>query len=161
VASILRFVLFSAMLCFIIFVPTALKISGGGRRRPVELHMIGIPAWSPTNWFLGLYEWLRGSDSGAEWAASARQAVVFTAIMVAAAISMTIAGYRRQLQLALTPSASTGRLGSARIPRAIAWVLVFRSRVARSVSGFILTTLARSSPQQVTIAINAALGLTI
>jgi hypothetical protein len=161
VASILRFVLFSAMLCFIIFVPVAFNISPGGRRRPAELHMMGIPPWSPTNWFLGLYEWIRGSDTAAESAASARQAVMFTAAMVGAAITMTIAGYRRQLQLALTPSASTGRLGSARIPRAIAWLFVFRDRIATSISRFILTTLARSSPQQVTIAINAAIGLTI
>jgi len=161
VASILRFLLFSAMLCFIVFVPTALNISQGGRRRPAQLHMLGIPPWSPTNWFLGLYEWIRGSDAGAEWAAAGKQALAFTATMVGVAIAMTIAGYRRQLQLALTPSASTGRLGSARIPRAIAWLFVFADRTARSVSRFILTTLARSSPQQVTIAINAALGLTI
>src|SRR5439155_222399 len=80
---------------------------------------------------------------------------------VGVAITMTIAGYKRQLQLALTPSASTGRLGAARGPRAIAWFFVFGNRIARSISTFILTTLARSSPQQVTIAINAALGLTI
>src|SRR5262249_9073452 len=161
VASILRFVLFSAMLCFIIFVPTALNVAQRGRRRPAELHMMGIPPWSPTNWFLGLYEWIRGSDGSAEWAASARHAATFTAAMVGLAITMTVAGYRRQLQLALTPAASAGRLGAARIPRAIAWLFVFRSRIARSISRFILTTLARSSPQQVTIAINAAVGLTI
>src|SRR5207249_9869155 len=47
---------------------------------------------------------------------------------------------------------------SARFP----YTTLFRSNhVARSMSRFILTTLARSSPQQVTIAINAALGLTI
>ncbi len=161
VASVLRFLLFSAMLCFIIFVPTALNVSPGGRRRPTTLHMMGIPAWSPTNWFLGLYEWIRGSSAGAEWAGAGRQALLFTAIAIGSAIATTIAGYRRQLQLALTPSASTGRLGSARISRAIAWLFVFHNHIARSLSRFILMTVARNSPQQVTIAINAALGLTI
>lgn len=161
IASILRFVLFAALLCFVIFVPMALQIVPGGRRRPPTVRMLPIPPWSPTNWFLGLYEWIRGSDSGAEWAAAARQAVTFTVLMIAAAIATTVAGYRRQLQLALTPSAWTGRLGSARIPRAVAWLFVFPNHLARSISRFILVTLARNSPQQVTIAINAALGLTI
>jgi hypothetical protein len=159
-ASILRFLLFSALLCFIVFMPTALHIVPGGRRRPSTVYLQPIPAWSPTNWFLGLYEWVRGSP-GVEWKTGARRAVAFAATMVATAVSMTIAGYRRQLQLALTPSADAAIRNAARLPRAIAFMLTIRSRLARALADFVLVTLARSGAHQSTIAINAAFGLTL
>jgi hypothetical protein len=158
-ASVLRFVLFSALLCFIIFMPTALHFVPGGRRRASTVHLQPIPAWSPTNWFLGLYEWIRGSPG--DWKAGAIRAIEFAATMVVTAVTMTIAGYRRQLQLALTPSAEAGVRSAARLPRAIASVFTLRSRLARSLSDFILLTVARSGVHQSTIAINAAVGLTI
>jgi hypothetical protein len=160
VASILRFLLFSALLCFIVYVPTALHIVPGGRRGTTTVYMQPIPGWSPTNWFLGLYDWIRGSP-GTEWNQGALRAVAITAGMVTAAIATTIAGYRRQLQLALAPSASAATHSAARLPRAIAYLFVARNRLARATSDFILMTLARSSAQQVTIAMNAALGLTL
>ena len=160
IASILRFLLFSALLCFIIFMPTALHLVPGGRRRGAMVQMQPIPAWSPTNWFLGLYEWMRGSP-GAEWDAGARRAIAITGTMIAASVMTTIAGYRRQLQLALTPSADAGVRHTARLPRAIAAVATGGNRMARAMSTFILTTLARSSAQQATIAVNAAIGLTL
>jgi hypothetical protein len=160
VASILRFLLFSALLCFIVFVPTALHVIPGGRRGTARVYMQPIPGWSPTNWFLALYEWVRGS-AGAEWTRGALRAVGFTAGMIAAAVATTIAGYRRELQLALTPSASVGTHRVARLPRAIASLLMGRNPLAKATSDFILTTIARNSAQQATIAINAAIGLTI
>jgi len=159
-SSILRFLLFSALLCFIVYVPTALHVVPGGRRRPSTVYMQPIPGWSPTNWFLGLYEWIRGSP-GIEWEHAALRAVGITAAMVTAAVVMTIAGYRRQMQLALAPSAWAATHSAARAPRAIAYFFVFGNRLARAISDFILMTLARSSAQQVTIAMNAALGLTL
>src|SRR5262249_51899944 len=93
VASILRFLLFSALLCFIIFLPTALHVVPGGRRRAPSVQMQAIPGWSPTNWFLGLHEWIRGTP-GAEWDGGALRAVGFTISMAAAAVTTTIAGYR-------------------------------------------------------------------
>lgn len=160
VASIVRFLLFSALLCFIIFVPTALHVVPGGRRRATTVQLQAIPAWSPTNWFLGLYEWMRGSP-GAEWNAGARRAIAITATAVAASVLTTVAGYRRQLQLALAPSADAGVRNTARLPRAIAAVVTGDNRLARAMSTFILTTLARSGAQQATIAVNAAIGLTL
>src|SRR5262249_21673767 len=50
---------------------------------------------------------------------------------------------------------------AARLPRAITRLATGRSRVARAVSDFILATIARSSTQQATIAVNAAIGLTL
>lgn len=160
VASILRFLLFSALLCFVIFMPSALHVVPGGRRRQATIQMLPIPAWSPTNWFLGVYEWIRGSP-GAEWDAGARRAIVITASVVAASVLTTIAGYRRQLQLALAPSADVAMRQTARLPRAIAATATARDRLARAVATFILTTLARSGAQQATIAVNAAIGLTL
>jgi len=160
VASVLRFLLFSALLCFIIFMPTALHFVPGGRRRATTVFLQPIPGWSPTNWFLGLYEWMRGSP-GDQWRVGAGRAVAFALTMVTTAVSMTIAGYRRQLQLALTPSADAGVRNTARVPRAIAFALTMRSRMARAISGFVLVTVARSGAQQATIAINAAVGVTI
>jgi ABC-type transport system involved in multi-copper enzyme maturation permease subunit len=159
-ASILRFLLFSALLCFIIFLPMALQVEPGGRRRQASVQMMTIPAWSPTHWFLGLHEWIRGSP-GAEWDAGARRAIVFTVALTASAVITTIAGYRRQLQIALTPSATDAVRSAARLPRLIARLATGRSRLARAVSDFILATVARSSTQQATIAVNAAIGLTL
>jgi hypothetical protein len=157
-ASMLRFLLFSALLCFIVFLPMALRVEPGGRRRQASVEMQTLPGWSPTNWFLGLHEWVRGSP-GAEWDGGARRAIAFTLAITAAAVLTTIAGYRRQLQIALTPSATGAVRSAARLPRSIARLLTGRDHLARAVADFVLITLARSSAQQATIAVNAALGL--
>jgi hypothetical protein len=159
-ASLLRFLLFSALFCVIVFLPVAMTVDPGGRRRAASVTLMTIPGWSPTNWFLGLHEWIRGSP-GAEWYAAARRAIAFTLTAGASAVLTTIAGYRRQLQIALTPSATGAVRGAARLPRAIARLTTGRSRLTRAVSDFILTTIARSSAQQATIAVNAAIGLTL
>jgi len=88
-ASILRFLLFSALLCFIVFLPMALRVEPGGRRRAASVAMQTIPGWSPTNWFLGLHEWVRGSP-GAEWDGGAWRAIVFTVAITASAVLTTI-----------------------------------------------------------------------
>jgi len=159
-ASLLRFLLFSALLCFIVFLPMAMQVEPGGRRRQASVQLMTIPAWSPTNWFLGLHEWIRGSP-GAEWDAGARRAIAFTLTFTAAAVLTTIAGYRRQLQIAMTPSANDAVRHAARLPRAIARLATGRSRLAGAVSDFVLATLARNGATQATIAVNAAIGLTL
>ncbi|HMF94965.1 MAG TPA: hypothetical protein VKE96_11745 [Vicinamibacterales bacterium] len=159
-ASLLRFLLFSALLCFIVFLPMALQVEPGGRRRQASVQMMTIPGWSPTNWFLGLHEWIRGSP-GAAWDAGARRAIAFTVTVTASAVLTTIAGYRRQLQIALAPSATDAVRRAPRLARAIARLATGRSRFARAVSDFILSTIARNSTQQATIAVNAAIGLTL
>ena len=110
IASLLQFTLISALLCFIVYVPTAIQIVPAARvGRRVTQFMVrqqAIPEWSPTNWFLGLYEVLRGFEHG-EFDRAAGQAIVVTLAVVVAAILTTFVGYRRQLQLALTPAASS------------------------------------------------------
>ena len=157
-ASVLRFLLFSGLLCFIVFAPTALNVTYGGRRRPTTLQMQTIPGWSPTNWFLGLHEWIRGMP-GAEWDGGARRALAFTAAVTISAVATTIAGYRRQLQRALAPTGDAGVRGAARVQRAIARLMIGRSQLARAASDFVLSTIVRNGTQQATIAINAAIGL--
>jgi hypothetical protein len=157
-ATLLRFLLFSGLLCFIVFAPTALNVTPGGRRRPTTLQMQTIPGWSPTNWFLGLHEWIRGSP-GAEWDGGARRAIGFTLAVTIAAVATTIAGYGRQLQRALAPSADAGVRGGARLQRAIARLILGRDQLARATADFVLATIVRNGSQQAPIAINAAVGL--
>ena len=88
-------------------------------------------------------------------------AVAVTLVALAAAVLATILGYRLQLQRALTPDASTGLEGSARLQRAIARAFAGRHQVARAAADFIVTTIARNRAQQMPIVINAAIGLTI
>jgi len=158
-ASLLQFALVSALLCFIVLVPTALHVIPG-RRGAARVYLQTIPAWSPTNWFLGLYEVIRGSSPG-EYSRAASRAIAFTLSAIASSIVITIVGYRRQLQLALTPTASIHTLGGARLQRAIARLFLGRDRLACAASDFILTTVSRNRAQQAPIAINAAIGLAI
>jgi hypothetical protein len=158
-ASLLQFALVSALLCFIVLVPTALHVIPG-RRGAARVYLQPIPAWSPTNWFLGLYEVIRGSSPG-EFGRGASRAIAFTLSAIASSIVITIMGYRRQLQLALTPTASIHTLGGARLQRAIARLFLGRNRLAYAASDFILTTVSRNRAQQAPIAINAAIGLAI
>src|SRR6185503_7850901 len=155
---VLQFAFISALLCFIILLPESLDMRprGGGRGMVVDLRE--VPDWMPTKWFFAIYVYLRGTAEPA-LAAAARRAAAFSAAALAGAIAMTVAGYRRQLQLALTPAASAGAIGGARISRAIARVIAVKNRTAQATSDFILTTLARNRAQQAPIAINAALGL--
>jgi hypothetical protein len=156
--SLLQCALVSALLCFLALTPGTLKITGARLGVRGTMHMMPIPAWSPTNWFLGIYEVVRGTNDG-EFTRAAWTAAIVTLLAAAVAILTTIGSYRRQLRLALTPS--TGRaLRAARLPRAIARLLAGRDAVARTTADFILITIARNRAQQTPIAINAAIGLT-
>ena len=161
IGSLLQFALISALFCFLIFAPTAVRMEfprRGAAVHTVGVHMQSIPAWSPTNWFAALYNLLRGTASAGEMR-QARVALAATLGSALAAIAAIVAGYRQQLRLALGPPASTGVVAAARIPRALARVLAGGSRPARAIADFILTTLARSRAQQAPIAINAAIGV--
>ena len=49
----------------------------------------------------------------------AERAFVATTITVLAGVMVSIVGFRRQMQLALTPSAFSGELGGARLQRLV------------------------------------------
>jgi len=159
ITSFVQFVLVSSVLCFFVVAPMALRVARG-RRGAARAVMMPIPAWSPTNWFLGLYETIRGS-SGPELRSNAAMAIELTLASIAIAILATVAGYRRQLQLALAPSASAASRGAAPMRRALARVIVGRNRIARATADFIIQTFARNRPQQAPVAMNTAVGLAI
>ena len=160
IASVLQFTLISASLCMIVLVPTALKVSGGGRRGPARVMMQAIPDWSPTNWFLGLFEVIRRSSAD-EFNTAGLRGLIVTALAIAAAIIATIASYRRQQQLALTPSAAAGLHHAARAQLALARLFAGRDSVARGIAEFVLATMMRNRVQQAPVAINASIGVAI
>ena len=159
ITSLVQFVLVSGVLCFLVLSPMAMRITRG-RRGSARAWLFEMPAWSPTNWFLGLYETIRGS-SGPELWPNARVALAVTLGSAAIAILATIIGYRRQLQIALAPSASAAAKGAAPMRRRLARLIVGRDRVARATADFVIQTVARNRPQQAPIAINTAVGLAI
>jgi hypothetical protein len=157
--SLLQCLLVSALLCFTILTPTSLKVSFARGAARASVHMIPIPTWSPTNWFLGLHEVIRGTNSG-EFSRAAWIALLLTAAAVAAAIATTVAGYRRQLRLAVAPN-SSGSLRSARLARLIARRLAGRDQIARATADYVVSAIARNRAQQTPVAINAAIGVTL
>lgn len=158
-ASLLQFAFISAVLCYIILLPGSFDLQPRGRG-VMTLEIADIPAWTPTRWFLAIFVQLRGTGEP-ETAPAAWFSALATLAAAGGAVLTTVAGYRRQLQLALTPAASTGAVGGARISRAIARAIAGRNRAAQATSDFILATLARNRAQQAPIAINAAIGLAI
>jgi hypothetical protein len=159
IASVLQFALVSTSLCFIVIAPTALHVVAG-RRGAARVTMQSIPEWSPSNWFLGLYEVIRGTGGG-EFEAAAVRATVVTILVAAAAILATIASYRRQLQLALTPSPSAGLQPAARAQLAVARGIAGRDPIARAVAEFVVATVMRNRPQQAPVAITTAIGVAV
>ncbi len=149
--SFMQFTFMSAVLCFMM-VPTAM-----GDTRPVFLGP-QADGWMPMAWFFGLFETLRGSrHPGID--VLAQRAVIALPIAVIGAIGVTFAGYWSQMRAALAPSARVS--GSAWLRRRLARLFTRRDLIARGTSDFILTTLARSRPQQVPIAICAAIAVGI
>jgi hypothetical protein len=153
VGSVMQFLFVTALLCMVMLVPAV----SPARARLLIADQF---AWVPPAWFLGLFE--RGLGiAQPEFAQHAARALVATPLTVLLAVAVAIAGFRRQAQLALTPSASAGPLGSARMPRLMARLLVGRDRAARATAEFILLTLARNRAQQAYVAMNAAVGVAI
>jgi len=160
-ASLLQFACVSALLCFFILAPTMLTIDRHPQNAGITIsgiHMTVMPAWMPTRWFLPMYEQLRDPQNAAA-ANVARRSAIATLAMIGGAAFITLAGYRRQLQIALTPAASAGTIGGARLSRALARRLSGSNRVAHAASDFVLTTIARNRMQQALVAINASIGL--
>ena len=151
IGSILQFVFLSAVLCFML-VPTAM-----GKTTPAFIDQ-SAGGWMPMAWFFGLFELVRGSkQQGIDILAS--RAIVALPLAVGGAVAITFAGYWKQMRTALAPSARVA--ASARLRRGFARLLTGRDRIARATSDFVLTTLARSRPQQVPIAMTAALAVGI
>jgi hypothetical protein len=117
-----------------------------------------IPGWSPTNWFAGLYDVIRGAaQTGSHH--QALIALTMTLASAAAAIVAVLIGYRHQLRIALAAASAPRVSALARVPCVLARLLAGRRRAAQGLADFIVVTLARSRAQQAPIAMNAALGV--
>jgi hypothetical protein len=150
--SLLQFLFVVALLCFVMLIAQSYT------SRPAFLE--SGAAWNPAIWFVGLFERLRGSASP-EWIPLARRALLGTLIAVFGAATVAVVGFRRQMQLALTPPARIGPIGAANLSRTLARWIVGADAVSRATSDFILLTIARNRQQQGPIAINVAIGAAI
>ena len=149
--SFMQFAFMSGVLCFML-VPTAM-----GETRPVFL---GPEAdeWMPMAWFFGLFETLRGSrHPGVE--DLARRALIALPTAVGLAVAITFAGYWRQMRAALAPPARVSDVPWVR--QRLARLFTGRDATARAISDFVLTTLLRNRPQQVPVAVCAAIAVGI
>ncbi len=159
--TLVQFAMMTALLCFIVFVPSSLQLQWHQiphhPRQLVGVRMPQIPPWMPTRWFVALYEVIRGAaHQGSPF--EPLIAIALTIGSVAAAVVTIRLGYRHQLRAALAPSASAGTIAGARLLRAMARVLAGFRAPARAMADFIVATLARNRAQQAPIAMNAALG---
>jgi hypothetical protein len=149
--SVLQFLFVVALLSLVFLSPALIKVRSGILDNPDAV------GWLPTSWFLGLFEQLRGSTR-VYFVGFANRALVATLAALAAAVVVSLLGYRSQMQFALSrPS----RGHAAPILQTVRWLartLAGRNPVARATSDFVLLTLARNRSQQTPVAMNAALG---
>jgi hypothetical protein len=117
----------------------------------------------PITWFVASFEVIRGSARGhwPEVIAISHRTSTLVAVAVFGALAMSVLAFKQEMRRALMPSATAGTLGQAYLSRAIARVLCRKDRLARVVSDFVLTTIARNRPQQAPIAMNAGIGVAL
>jgi hypothetical protein len=112
----------------------------------------------PTNWYFGLFEWLRGSARPGVRVLADR-ALVALLLSVGVAVAVTFLGFWRQMQSALAPQQPSGFFPLFRMRRAIGAVIVRGDGVARGIVDFILMTLGRNGEQRAYIGIGAAIAV--
>ena len=115
--------------------------------------------WLPTAWYLGLYESMRGHHTvGVD--VMAGRALAATASAVALAILVSVAGFWRQMQLALGPDSNLGLRRLGRI-RWFAHRIVGHESTAHAALDFFLLTLSRNRALHTIITMNAALAIPV
>ena len=154
IGSLLQFVFVALLLCLMVQLESGLRVM---RSAAVTA---GMQGYAPTAWFLGLFERCLGS-SRPDFTLLSHRALLATTLVTVAAIVVSFGGFRRQLHLALAATGPARHLGSARVTRAIARQLAGPNRIARGIADFTILTLGRNRPQQVPIAINAAIGVAV
>ena len=154
IGSFLQFAFVVALLMVVVLSPAAWKIPSAVLNNPTAA------GWLPTSWFLGLFERLRGSTR-AYFLPLGIRALVALPLAVGAAILVSVLGYRRQMQFALSRAASSNRFGVVALIRWAARTLAGRHSVARATADFIILTLTRNRTQHTPIAMNLAIGVAI
>jgi hypothetical protein len=150
--SLLQFTFVVALLSVVALSPWVWDVPHRPLNNPI------FTGWLPVSWFTGAFEWVRGS-SRPYFMPLAVRAPIATAAVVAGGIAASVAGYHRQLQLAIAPAGPAGFAGATRVRRWLARRLVGRDLVATATSDFILLTVARNRAQKTPIAMNAAVGV--
>ena len=150
VGSLMQFLFVAGLLCFVVL---------SHAEEPAILNAGAAPHLPPA-WFLGLFTHGLGLPNPAAGALAGR-AVIALSLTVSGAVLLTIATFRKQMQLALTPAASIGPIGGARLSRLIARWIARHDPIASAVSEFILLTIARNRQQQGPIVMSAAVGVAV
>jgi hypothetical protein len=162
--TLFQFAMMTALLCFIVFVPSSLQLEWHQvphhPRQLVGVRMAPIPPWMPTRWFVALYDVVRGATpQGAPF-----EPLIALALTIASLVTAIVTvrwAYRHHIRAALAPSASNGAAAGARLMRVVARVCAGSRAPARATADFIVATVARNRAQQAPIAMNAALGAVI
>src|SRR2546428_5973423 len=131
--SLLQFTFVLALLGIVILCPAVWRVPQRELVNPT------VTGWLPSSWFLGLFEQIRGSRRIYFYPLATR-AWMATAAVIAGAVLTSIAGFHRQMQLALAPATTARPGGIARFARMLARRLAARSSVAAATSDFILLT---------------------
>ncbi len=152
--TVMQFLFVVALLVVVILSPYVVRLPHRELVNPV------VTGWLPSAWFMAVFEWIRGSPRAGIVDLSSR-ALVGLPTVLASAVCVSVAGYRREMRRALSPVAAPGGAGRASLVRWLAHRAAGRSRRARASADFILFTLARSRPQQALIAVNLAAGVAI
>ena len=160
-----RFATYIGSACQLLLVVVLLELLVSTFATPHVRGQLSVPETTtpPLTWFVAWFEVLRGSTRGhwPEVIAIARSAIVLVPAAACGALLMSIVTFRYQMRRALTPSAAIGRIGQARLARAVARRLCLRDGFACAVSDFVLTTIVRSRAQQTPIAINLGIGVAL
>jgi hypothetical protein len=154
IGPLMQFLFVVLILSFVILTPAVWKIPHATLVNPT------VTGWLPSSWFLGLFERVRGS-SRAYFVPLATRALIALSIAVAAAIAVSVATFRQQMRLALTPPAKPGSIGVGTLIRHLARALAGRDPAARATAVFVVVTLGRNRRQQGPVAMTAAIGAAI
>jgi hypothetical protein len=154
IGPLMQFLFVVLILSFVILTPAVWKIPHATLVNPT------VTGWLPSSWFLGLFERVRGS-SRAYFVPLATRALVALSIAVAAAMAVSVATFRQQMRLALTPPAKPRSIGVGTLIRHLARALAGRDPAARATADFVVVTLGRNRRQQGPVAMTAAIGAAI
>jgi hypothetical protein len=154
IGPLMQFLFVVLILSFVILTPAVWTIPHATLVNPT------VTGWLPNSWFVGLFERVRGS-SRAYFVPLATRAVIALSIAVTAAIGVSVATFRQQMRLALTPPARPGSIGVGTLIRRLARALAGRDPAARATADFVVVTLGRNRRQQGAVAMTAAIGAAI
>jgi hypothetical protein len=149
--SLLQFLFVLALFAVVILCPVILRLP---HRALVNFTITNA---LPTSWFLGVFEWIRGSDRWYVPQLAVRAAVATASSLAGAALLSSIA-VRHHLRRAIGTPAAGGTGSTARVRRWIARRITAGDPAAGAMADFQLLTLARHRAQQPVLAMNVAVG---